>query len=72
MKKQKQSRRFAWAGFSDGKLHAQLVDNGWGGFGNEKHPGLAIFLTRAEAKKQYRDVRKIEIIEVIQKNRKRP
>lgn len=51
----------AWGGFTDGKLHAQLVDSGWGGFGQNKHPSLAVFLTRKEAKKKYHDVRRIEI-----------
>jgi len=70
--KKKQFRRIAWGGFSDNKLSAILIDSGWGGFGQSKHPSLAVFLTRAEAQKQYRDVRKIEIVEVLPTKRKRP
>jgi hypothetical protein len=51
----------AWGGFSEGKLHKILIDSGWGGFGQNENPSLAVFLTRAEAKKQYQDVRRIEI-----------
>ena len=70
--KKKQFRRFAWGGFTSDKLHADLVDMGFGGFGQSKQASLAVFLTRAEAKKQYQDVRKIEIVEVLPTKRKRP
>ncbi len=71
MKKPKQFRRFAWGGFVDGKLRAELHDMGWGGFGKNTHPSLAVFLTRAGAKAQHQDVRKIEIIEVALQKRRR-
>lgn len=34
--KKKQFRRFAWGGFTSDKLHADLVDMGFGGFGQSK------------------------------------
>ena len=50
-----------YGGFSDGKLHWQEIDDGWGGTNWRKTP--ALFKTRQEARVQYRDVRKIEIKE---------
>lgn len=52
--KKKQFRRFAWGGFSDNKLSAILIDSGWGGFGQSKHPSLAVFLARKKWLKEPR------------------
>lgn len=70
MARKKKFRRIAWGGFVDGKLHAVLIDSGFGGFGQQKHPALAVFLTRTEARKQYQDVRKIEISDAMLSTRK--
>ena len=52
----------AWGGFSEGKLHWDNVDDGWGGYGVRLSLRPAIFRTRKEAKAKYQDVRKITII----------
>lgn len=54
-----------WGGFSEGKLHCSLVDSGFGGWGNTFTMQPAIFSRRDDAKKQYEDVREVEIKEVV-------
>ena len=51
----------AWGGFSGGRLYSDEVDTGFGGYGNGTTKMRAVFDKRADAKKQYRDVRRIEI-----------
>jgi hypothetical protein len=52
----------AWGGFTDGKLHVRTIDTGFGGWGKDGFgKAHAIFKSRAAARKEYRDVRKIEI-----------
>jgi hypothetical protein len=54
-----------WGGFSEGHLHVDYVNDGWGGFDAE-HLSLrpALFRTRKEAREQYCDVRKVIVTEV--------
>lgn len=52
----------AWAGYLDGKLHWDIVDDFFGGKNITKRP--AIFTNKRHAKKQYHDVRRVEITEV--------
>lgn len=50
-----------WGGFVAGKLDIRDVDTGWGGFGNDgKRKMPALFLSRAQAREQYEDVRRID------------
>lgn len=51
-----------WGGFTDGKIGLTLVDDFFDGKNLRDTP--AIFLTRTEARKQYKDVRQVEIHEV--------
>ena len=44
----------AWAGFSDGILHCWWKDGS----------GIAVYRTRAAARKEYHDVRRVIITEV--------
>jgi hypothetical protein len=55
----------AWAGFSDGAIDIREVDTGFGGFGNETIPVPALFKSKAMARREYEDVRKVEIREVV-------
>ena len=48
-----------WGGFTEGRLHLESMDDHFGGR-NERHVP-ALFLTRKEARKQFEDVRKVEI-----------
>jgi len=50
----------AWGGFVDGKLNKRLVSNDRGGLVSS----FAVFYNRREARRQYEDVRRIEIREV--------
>ena len=50
----------AWAGFSDGKLHIVRTNDGAG----PEWLALAIFKRKSDARKQYEDVRPIEIREI--------
>jgi len=54
----KRKQVIAYGGFSDGKLDYWATD----------HPAqLAIWKTRREARRRYEDVRKVKIIEVVEK-----
>lgn len=53
-----------WAGFTDGKLHVRIVDSGFGGWGDSFTEQPAIFKKRDDARKEYEDVREVEIKEV--------
>jgi hypothetical protein len=51
-----------WAGFCDGQIDVREVDTGWGGFGKGgKRLMAAIFPSRALAKEQYEDVRRVNV-----------
>ncbi len=50
-----------WAGYIEDKIDTREVDTGWGGWGVGKCRLPAIFTSRAEARQQYKDVRKIEV-----------
>ena len=56
--------RLVWGGFSDGVLHINWVDTGFGGFGESMIEAPALFLSRKRARQEYEDVRRIEIREV--------
>lgn len=53
-----------WAGFVGGKLDTLQSDTGFGGWGNNFHPMPAIFTSRDQARRQYQDVREVQITEV--------
>jgi hypothetical protein len=50
-----------WAGFVEGKIHVRTVDSGFGGWGNSFTEQPALFKTKDEARKEYEDVRHVEI-----------
>ena len=50
-----------WGGFSEGRLHVDVVDDFFGGSHHIMRP--AIFRTRKEAREQYQDTRKVIIVE---------
>ncbi len=50
-----------YGGFMDGKLDTMMVDTQWGGAGNGMVVVPAVFASKAEAKKQYEDVRPVAI-----------
>ena len=59
------AKKIFWGGFVDGKLDVTPVDMGWGGFGTGDIVQLpCIFRTKADAKKKYQDVRKLEVKEL--------
>jgi len=55
-----------WGGFCDNALHVYEMDTGFGGFGISEGMARmpAIFTSRNKARKQYQDVRRIEIREL--------
>lgn len=55
-----------WGGFVDNVLHSSRVDTGFGGFGTDEAKAImpAVFTSRVKARKQYEDVRAIEIREL--------
>lgn len=53
-----------WAGYIAGKLHCEDIDDGFGGWGQGWTKSPRLFTTRAEARKQFEDVRKVKIVEV--------
>lgn len=67
MMKRKVKTAVAWGGFVDDELEFTYVDTGFGGFGNMtgyvKVP--AVFKTKAKARVEFRDVRRVEIREVV-------
>lgn len=50
-----------YGGFVDGKLHVRLVDSGFGGWGKNFSHQPALFLRKADAQKEYQDVRPVSI-----------
>ena len=54
----------AWAGFSDGEVAWFEMDDGFGGFGNGLRQVPCLFRKRWEARAQFKDVRKVRIVEV--------
>ena len=53
-----------WAGFTSDQLMFLDVDMGWGGYGLGLTRTAALFETRKEARKKFRDVRRVEIREI--------
>lgn len=51
----------AWGGFCDDELEFMYVDTGFGG---SKVKVPAIFKTKAKARREFKDVRRVEIREV--------
>lgn len=52
-----------WGGFVDGKLDVCTVDTGFGGFGKDAFRKVpALFPSRALAKEQYEDVRRVNLM----------
>lgn len=53
-----------WAGFTDDEFYIELIEDGFGA-----HFAPAVFRSRADARLQYTDVRRIEIRELPRKKR---
>lgn len=49
-----------WGGFVCGKLHMVNVNDFWGG--SNRRETWALFRTRAEARQQYQDVRRVSAV----------
>ena len=58
--------REMWGGFIDGRLDVREVDDGWSGFGSPEARCRmpALFTTRARARLEYTDVRRVKIKEL--------
>jgi hypothetical protein len=67
--KHKPYRRKVWGGFVDHRLHYRMVDTGFGGWGGRATMTLAIFTSRRDAKREYQDVRPIEVSELVNAQR---
>lgn len=52
-------RKFYWGGFCDGRLHHELIDDGFATGNPRLSP--AIFLSKRHALEKYEDVRRIAI-----------
>ena len=63
-----------WAGFVEDKLYTSVIDTGFGGFDDPNGSGRvrapSLFTARADARKQFEDVRKVEV-RVVSRPRKR-
>lgn len=57
-------RKTYWARFIADKIHLTIVDDGWGGYGEATRKSPALFCNKGMARKQFEDVRKVEIVEV--------
>lgn len=53
-----------WAGFINGKLHWESIDDGFGGWGVGYAKSPRIFKSRMAARKQFEDVREVKIVEL--------
>lgn len=64
-------RRKLWGGFSDGRLVVGDIDTGFGGYrGGGIVQAPSIFMNRADARREYEDVRRVEIRELPPKTTK--
>jgi hypothetical protein len=59
-----------WAGFVGDRLDTREVDTGFGGWGDHRVRSPAIFTSKEAARKEYQDVRKIEVRVVSRKKAK--
>lgn len=50
-----------WAGFCDGHIHTDEVDTGFGGKGVTIVRMPKLFTSRTNARREYEDVRKVEV-----------
>jgi hypothetical protein len=50
-----------WAGFQDDRIDTRHVNTGWGGKGASESRMPMLFISKAEAREQYEDVRKVEV-----------
>jgi hypothetical protein len=58
---EKFERQF-WGGFVDDKLDVREIDTGFGGWGRDgMRPSPALFLSKASARQQYEDVRRVNV-----------
>lgn len=62
-------RNVLWGGFSEGHLHIDKIEDGFGGHHYRLSP--AIFISKREARLQYEDVRRVEIREIKPKRRRK-
>lgn len=54
----------AWGGFSGDKLNVSDVPNFDGYGAPDRHNAPAVFMSRKDARREYRDVRRVRITEV--------
>lgn len=57
-------KRKVWGGFVDGRLYMQMIDTGFGGWGNGGVKAPAIYTEKRRAQREFQDVRPIEIREL--------
>lgn len=57
---EKFERQF-WGGFIGGKLDVRTVDEGFGGWGQERHDEPALYTSRWQARRHYEDVRRVNV-----------
>lgn len=63
MARKKKWRKRMWVGYSDGRPAYTMIDTGFGGWGKGGYRTLAIFTDKARAKREYEDVRPMELRE---------
>ena len=54
----------AWGGFINNRLDRRVIDTGFGGWGKGLVLGRAIYNSKKAARKEYEDVRLIEVREL--------
>lgn len=62
-------RKKVWVGFSDGRPAYTVIDTGFGGWGKSCERTIVIFTNKSRAKRQYDDVRQMELLSMPRKRR---
>lgn len=58
-------QKIMWGGFIADKLDIREIDDGWGGWGQQRRRAPALFTNRKAAREQYQDVRKVDLTELL-------
>ena len=69
VKKQSRWSKRVWVGFCDGRPDYRIIDTGWGGWGNGGYRTIIVFTNRARARREYQDVRPMELRAVMRQAR---